>query len=775
MISDRIRRLRDDVMSRPSIYPERVNIGCGAWVPEANPLTRNVALWRAWRPGMSVGEARAAILLELVRLTEILVEPDWFLAGHQMAGMFFHDGGLSSENPEQVALASRLGVSPTEMEDMSRRLREWRSLRPNKVGQAAFEPGLERTNSCGTAVYEGRGWMENHSVRDFAKVLRIGFEGIRDEVRAAREAVALGSPERAVGEAFWNAALLVCQAGCLLGERYAERARELLSVCTDESEAARLRLIAETCRQVPARGARTLFEATQSLWLAHVLSCGEDGINANSIGRLDQILQPFYEADIAAGRTSREEAVELMQELACKLYLPYDVQAITLAGRRPDGSDGANEMTEIILEASRDLEIIRDLSVRVNRDTPRAIIERCAEMISRGGGIPFLFNDECFIPAMHERGIALEDARNYAPIGCIELTVPGRTNPHAVSGCFSAIKCLELTLFGGIDPVSGEAIGPATGDLTELNSYGDLWQAYRRQVEFFAERMVYLCNRGELRQQECGPLPCLSTLTDDCIRRGRDITDGGSVYNYHSICLLGTANTADSLCAIRRLVFEEKSLSPKRLLEALRNNFRDEEALRRQLLNDVPKYGNDCDEVDDIATAVANHFIDITDGFRSPLNGHYVVHLFSFLWNISYGKGLGATPDGRRAGEPIAYSLSAQQGRDEKGATAMLRSLAKLPHNRSAGATAAIVDLDPKLVSGTVGQKRLADLLESAFRMGVGQLQINVTTTERLRQAQEDPEKYGNIPVRVAGYSQLFRLLNRDLQELVIARTKHVS
>jgi formate C-acetyltransferase len=531
--------------------------------------------------------------------------------------------------------------------------------------------------------------------------------------------------------------------------------------------------MAETCRRVPALGARTLFEATQALWLAHVLTCGEDGINANSIGRLDQILHPYYEADLASGRITREDAVRLMEELACKLYLEYDVQAITLGGLDRNDNDASNEMSLIILEATRNAGFVRDVSVRLNAKTSPALIERAVDLVARGGGIPFFFNDDCFIPALSERGIEIEDARDYAPIGCIELTIPGRANPHAVSGWFNAAKCLELALFDGKDPRTGEQLGPAAGSLSDFDSYDALYAAYRKQVEYFAERMVYQCNRGELMQREGGPLPCWSTLTDDCIARGRDITDGGAVYNYHSVCFLGTANAADGLCALKKLLFDEKALDALEVLDALRANFEGCEPLRQRLLNDAPKYGNDIEEVDEIASRVANDFIDLMDTMRSPLGGRYFVHLFSFVGNIDFGKATGATPDGRRVGEPLAYSLSAHQGRDREGVTALLKSISRLPHSRAAGASAAIVDLDPKLVEGAEGRERLARILLAAFKMGVGQLQFNVTTADRLRQAQEDPERYGNISVRVAGYSQMFKLLTQDLQDHVIARTKH--
>jgi pyruvate-formate lyase len=394
-------------------------------------------------------------------------------------------------------------------------------------------------------------------------------------------------------------------------------------------------------------------------------------------------------------------------------------------------------------------------------------------LIVRGGGIPFLFNDECFVPALHEHGIALEDARDYAPIGCIELTVPGRANPHAVSGWFNSCRCLELALYDGVDPRSGEQLGPRTGRLDEMGGFEEFYAAYTRQVDHFARLMVYHVNRGELAQRERGPLPCWSTLTDDCIARGRDITDGGAVYNYHSICFLGTANTADAMMALKTLVFDDRLLDPADLLQALRDDFDGHESVRQMLLKRADKYGNDCPEVDALARRVAEDFIALMDGMRSPLDGRYFVHLFSFLCHLPFGKTVGATPDGRRAGEPLAYSLSAHQGRDERGLTAMLHSLARMPHERAAGATAAILEVDPALVEGEAGVERMAQTIQGAVSMGVGQLQWNVVTVERLLQAQRDPERYGNIAVRVAGYSQMFKLVNKELQDHIIARTKH--
>jgi len=772
---DRIARLREQVMSR---HGSMLAGDC------ENPFVLDVALWRAARPERSVVQQRAAFLHEEVRLAEIEVPPLWALAGEHLPKASRNFGFVLDPTPDVARIRDGYGLTDAEIAQVRECVRCWTGRREHMFSghQFVHVGELEGDRVAGrggwggsesTHVFWASGWSENHSIRDYAKVLRIGFAGIRGEAEALLAGTDFTDRDFPCKENFWKAVLSVCDAGILLGKRYAELAARLAEEADAVDERRRLQQMAEACRRVPEHGARTLREATQSLWLSHILTCGEDSINANSIGRLDQILQPYYAADLAAGRCTRDDALDLMEELACKLYLDYDVQAIVLGGVDREGGNAVNEMSRIILEATRNVEFVRDVSVRLSSESPPEFVDLCAELIAGGGGIPFMFNDDCFLHALSARGIPLEDARDYAPIGCIELTIPGKTNPHAVSAWMNATKCLELALFDGRDPRSGVQLGPRTGMLTDLSSYEELFGNYCRQLEFFTRRMVYLCNRGELAQRERGPLPCLSTLTDACIERGRDITNGGPLYDYHSVCFLGTANTADSLMAVKKLLFEEEAIDGAVLLEALKADFAGYESLRQMLLTRAPKYGNDCPEVDEIARVVDEHFIQLMDRFESPLDGRYFVHLFSFLCNISFGKMVAATPDGRKACEPLAYSLSAHQGRDERGVTAMLRSLSRLPHKEAAGATAAIVDLDPKLVAGEAGVSRLSQLIRTAMGMGVGQLQWNVTTVERLRQAQQDPERYGNVSVRVAGFSQMFKLINPELQEHIIARTKH--
>jgi trans-4-hydroxy-L-proline dehydratase len=727
-------KLKKDVMARG-----------GSFIEKFNPFLRNYVHWKAISTENSPVEIRGRLLLELVKRAPLEIRPDWTLAGEHMSTA---PGAVAPENPEEnyqrLVAEEKIDVAFADIQD----------LLEGYTSRASFLQSDAPGKYCGwnftgtDKVYSARGWIENHSIRDYAKLLRLGFGGIKKEIEAQAEKTD-----------FLKAATNVCDAGILLGKRYAELARKQ-----------GLDKMAEICERVPEHGATNFKEAVQALWFGHILTCGEDFINANSLGRIDQILYPYYAKD----NISRAAALDLMEELACKLYLDYDVQAITLGGIKADGECAINELSYIILEATENMGFIRDLSVRVNSKTPVEFIEKCSNMIIRGGGIPFIFNDDAFVKALTDRGIKLEDARDYAPIGCVEITIPGKANPHAVSGWFNSTKCLELALFDGVDPGTGKQLGPHTGKIEDFSLFEQLYEAYDLQVKFFAENMVKHCNDGESAQQKSGPLPCWSILTDDCIKRGRDITDGGPIYNYHSICFMGAPDTADALYALKKTLFEEKSVSTEELLTALKADWSGHETLRQKLLN-LPKYGNDIDEVDAICEQLSDDFISLMDEQRSPLDGRYFVHLFTFKLNIPFGKAIGAMPDGRMVGVPLAYSLSAHQGRDQDGLTAMLKSLSKQPHNRAAGGSAAIIDIHPSLLSDKDGGKLLTSLITSALSMGVGQIQFNVTSIEQLERAQNDPENYGNIPIRVAGYSQMFKLLDPELQNHIIARHKHTG
>ncbi len=754
----------------------------GSFVADFNPMVRELAFFRAWEMQEDANEKclleiKADMVLKLSELAPVAIYPGWTLAGeHMLPTQWSIFGRDTLKNRQEQTEALEQLDNSIQLDKVTAGIDNYNTRHsatvpgPLKDSIRPYLAGWQDSDTC--SVIMGGGWVENHSIRDYAKLIKVGYSGLIKEVEDELEMHKMTEPDYPQRESFLLAMKSVCNAGIMFGRRYAELADQMAKHTDNSEDWSRLSNMAIACRKVPEHGATTFREAVQSLWFAHLMACADDGINANSIGHLDRILEPYYQADLAAGRITRQGAVDLMIELAAKLYLEYDVQAITLGGVNSDGSSAVTEMSYIILEATSEFGEIRDLSVRIDSNTPEDFLLASANIVIKGGGIPFFFNDECFVPALAERGISLEDAREYSPIGCVELTIPGKASPHAVSGWFNLAKCLELALFNGMDPSSGTQLGPKTGEFINFKDFDEFKQALAKQVEWFAERIVYVCRRGENLQREFGPLPSLSLLTDDCIKRGCDITNGGSVYNYHSFCLMGVPDTADALAAINKFVYNEASISPEGMLKALKENFKDCDALRHKLLNGAPKYGNDQDEVDLLAAEQCHQFINLMDSWSTPDNRLFV-HLFTFLVNIDFGKNVGALPDGRRAGEPLAYSLSAHQGRDLAGLTSMLSSLSKMPHNKAAAGSAAIIDLHPSVIESVNGPEVLVQLLRSAVKMGVGQLQWNVVSADRLLQAQKDPEHYGNIPVRVAGYSQIFSLIEHELQNHIIARHKH--
>lgn len=762
-----------------SLMGDDVKARNGSFIPGLNPMLRDVAIYHAMQPQRSRLQVRAASIHELAKLVQLAIYPNWTLAGeHLNPGCWIAYGMISlpDESARREALC-RIGFGD-KFADIKKAVDDF-----HHCNCAAVPGKIIPENSAGAGgwgathtdeVYWGIGWTENHSIRDYAKLIRLGYGGLKKDIEVELQAHPITAPDYPDRENFLRGALSICDAGITLGCRYAALAEQMAEKTEDIEDRKRLQNMGAICRRVPEHGATSFREAVQSLWFAHLITCAEDGINANSLGLLDRILEPYYQKDLADGKITRDQAVDLMAELAAKLYLDYDVQAITLGGGNVDGTSAVSDMSYIILDATAAFGELRDLSVRIDKNTPDEFLLACAKLVIQGGGIPFFFNDDCFIKALTDRGISLPDARTYSPIGCVELTIPGKANPHAVSGWFNLTKCLELALYNGIDPASGKQLGPSTGELAELKTFTDLKLALFRQVDHFASLMIYNCHRGESTQRAFGALPGWSLLTDDCIKRGRDITNGGAVYNYHSICLMGVPDTADALAAMEKFVYGDGSVNHIELLRAITDNFQGHDALRQKLLKGAPKYGNGEDAPDRLAAELCNYFIDKMDSWSTPDNRIFV-HLFTFKVNIQFGKKVGALPDGRLAGEPLAYSLSAHQGRDLNGVTSLFRSLAQMPHHKAAAGSAAIIDLHPSVIEDANGAEMLTQMVKSAVQMGIGQLQWNVVSAEQLQKAKSDPEHYGNIPVRVAGYSQLFKLIEPELQDHIIARYKHKS
>ena len=630
-------------------------------------------------------------------------------------------------------------------------------------------PKIELTSAEAESESEwaaiGRCIDSNHTVLGYEQVLKKGFAGLLSEVEAARNENGDLPMYSAMAE--------ICSAACLMGKKYAQKASELLESCAEGYAEEDLEFIISVCSNVPQNPAQSFAEAVQALWFAHIINTWEDNINANSIGRLDQILYPYYSADIEKGILTKEDAFELICCLWLKLYRDYDVQQSSVGGTDAEGNEAVNELSYMMLDATEKLNFIRCLSVRYSSKTDSAFLRRALEVVGHvQKGVPFFFNDDVMIPALVSKGIPLEDARGYTQIGCVETVIPGKSNPHAVTGEVNLLKAIEYVLCNGKSMAHPElSPGLKTGEPESLDTYEKFCDAVYKQIEHMLTLSCSKVKKYRDGSVVTAPRPYKSLLTQGCIASGRDFNDAGALYDYYQVMLCGIPNLADSLAVIKKFVFGEKRYSLSELKDILERNFPDE-AVRAEFINKAPKYGNDDDSVDLIAAEITNRVCDMLEVLSEKYGLSFHAQPFTFLWMIDHGNHSAASPDGRRKGDPIAYSCSSMQGRDFNGLTALFNSISKLPGNRTPGTTSAIVELDPKLFCDE-NIEILTQIFTAASSRGLCNVQFNITDAETLMDAQKHPEHYNNLAVRVSGFSQKFNLLSPELQNHIIGRTKH--
>lgn len=752
-LSDRCAALREEVVNKRE-YQDRFRA--------QRTVYYTIGQDSAYMDGISRPECIAnGIAYTLDRFTPVIL-PDELIVGFNYA----FDGAIDPEwghyTAEHRALMRQSGIAD---EDIDRYL----TLR--ETAPAWLDPALapvltkaeQETEQEWSAI--GRCITANHTVLGYEQVLKKGFSGLLADVRDAA-AKNGDSP-------LYRAAAAICRAAEHMGEKYADAARALLAEENENYNRADLEQIIRVCERVPRYPATSFIEAVQSLWFAHIVNTWEDTINANSIGRLDQILYPYYQADIEKGILTKEQAFEIVCCLWIKLYRDYDVQQSCVGGTHPDGTSAVNDLSYMMLDATEQLNFIRCLSVRYSAGTERAFLRRALEVVGHvQKGVPFFFNDDVMIPALMAQGIAREDAHDYTQIGCVETVIPGRSNPHAVSGETNLLKAIEYVLCDG-SSLLYPAMHPGveTGPLDSFKTYDQLFAAVLAQIDRMLELSCSKVNKHRIADITLDPRPYKALLTEGCLETGRDFNDGGAQYDYYQIMLGGIPNLADSLAVIKKFVYDEKRYTLAEVKEILANNFPDE-AVRTEWINKAPKYGNDIDEVDEIAVAVMNHACDTLEQLSKEYGLAFHAQPFTFLWMIEHGQHSAASPDGRRQGEPIAYSCSSMQGRDFNGLTALLNSIAKLPSTRAAGTTSSIVEVDPKLFCDR-NLDALTDIFIAASGKGLCNVQFNIVDAETLMDAQKHPEHYNNLAVRVSGFSQKFNLISPELQNHIIGRTKH--
>lgn len=647
--------------------------------------------------------------------------------------------------------------------------------------KAAYESGIF------TEFMEQR--APGHTVLD-DKIYRQGMLDFKRRIQAAIDNLDFLNDSTAYDKQEQLKAMAICAEAIIrFAERHAELARRMAEEEQDPRRKDELERIAVVCSHVPAHAPRDFWEALQSYWFIHLGVITEMNTwDAFNPGRLDQHIYPFFRDGLDGGTLDRESAKELLECFWIKFNNQpappkvgvtaeesgtyTDFANINVGGLKEDGSDGVNEVSYLLLEVIGEMRLLQPSSnIQLSKKSPDRFLKSACRIIRTGFGQPSIFNADVIVQELVRQGKSVQDARNGGASGCVEVGAFGK-EAYILTGYFNLVKVLELTLNNGIDPQTGRRIGLETGDPATWLSFDELWEAYTRQLNYLIDVKVRGNQVIERLYATYLPTPFLSLLIDDCIERGRDYHDGGARYNTSYIQGVGLGSLTDSLTAIKCNVYDRRSLSMEQLIAALKADFDGHEKLRLGLLNRTPKYGNDDDYADDVMRAAFDAYDQAVSGRKNTRGGCYFINLLPTTVHIYFGRVVGATPDGRRAGQPLSEGVSPVQGADRRGPTATIKSVAKMDHVRTGG-TLLNQKLTPQLLADETGIDRLRDLVRSYFRLDGHHIQFNVVDVATLRAAQRNPEQYRDLIVRVAGYSDYFCDLGKALQDEIIARTEH--
>lgn len=726
-------------------------------------------------------------------------------------------------------------ISEEAKQDLREVHRYWKGKTTSELATAYMAPEAIRAIdhnifTPGNYFYNGVG----HVTVQYEKVLAVGYEGIIAEAEAELARCGVGDGDYAKRSHFLEAVIISCKAAITYAGRYARLAREEADKCKDPQRKAELLKIAENCFRVPARGASGFYEACQSFWFVQQLLQIESSGHSISPGRFDQYMYPYYRKDIDEGRLTREFAQELMDCIWVKLndlnkcrdaasaegFAGYSLfQNLIAGGQNREGIDVTNDLSFMCIQASMHVMLPQpSFSVRVWNGTPHEFLVRAAELTRTGVGLPAYYNDEVIIPSLVSRGLTLEEAREYNIIGCVEPQKAGKTEGWHDAAFFNMCRPLELVFSNGAD--NGEQISIQTGNVEEMKTFEEFYDAYKAQMNYNISLLVNADNAIDVAHAERCPLPFLSCMVDDCVKRGKSVQEGGAVYNFTGPQGFGVANMADSLYAVKKLVFEEKKVSMADYKEALLTNYgkgldpvtlsemtvQIAEGLRAsgaevgekeiavilqsvkeasespevkakgekllEMIEEVPKFGNDIPEVDAFARDVAYTYTRPLETFRNPRGGMYQAGLYPVSANVPLGAQTGATPDGRLARTPVADGVSPSAGKDVNGPTAAANSVSRLDHYIASNGTLFNQKFHPSALSGRDGLENFVALIRAYFDQKGSHMQFNVVSRETLLDAQKNPDKYKHLVVRVAGYSALFTTLSRSLQDDIINRTE---
>jgi len=626
-----------------------------------------------------------------------------------------------------------------------------------------------------------------HISVDYAKVLAIGLEGIIDEAEDEMSKLDVTNPDDLKKMHFLRAVVIADKSVIHFAERFSKEAKRLASKEKNPERKAELEEIARICHKVPARPAKTFWEALQSFWFIQLAIQLESNGHSISPMRFDQYMYPYFHEDKGLTAEKAQELLDLLwikfteinkvrDEGSTKAFGGYPMfQNLIVGGQTRDGEDATNELSYMCLQATANTCLYQpSISIRIHDGTPESLYMKAVEVSRVGLGMPAYYNDRFIIPALLSRGLTREDARDYGIIGCVEPQVGGKTEGWHDAAFFNMAKVVELALNDGVDPLTGKQLGLKTGDLTSFKSFENVMDAYRKQMEYFVRLLVISDNSVDIAHGERAPLPFLSSMAADCIVKGKSLQEGGAHYNFTGPQGVGVANVGDSLTAIKKLVFEDKAVTLADLKQALKNNFEGQEELRQMLINRAPKYGNDNTVADEVAREGALIYCKEVEKYTNPRGGHFQPGLYPVSANVPLGGSVGATPDGRKSGTPLADGVSPVSGRDNSGPTAAVLSVSRLDHVIASNGTLLNQKFHPSALKDEKGLRNLMAVTEALFCSGGTHVQYNVVSRDTLLDAQKNPDKYRGLVVRVAGYSAFFTALDPALQNDIIARTEQM-
>lgn len=778
-MTDRIRRLRDEMLSEPRY----------ASIEQARIITRT---YKA-NEGKPRILQRALALRAALEEMEIRVEPGELIVGNRTAGVragvVFPESGSTWVDREFETLPDRPQDKFQVHEEDIREFREeikpyWEGKSLEDVLHARY--GREISEISKVAKINQTDHAQGHICPDCARWLKLGPCGLR------RQAEERAVQAEGAAKDFYEAVAIVMEGAAAFMERYAALLRHMADEEADAAKKAELQAVAANCAAIAGRPPESFHEAVQSLWFLFVILQMESNASSFSPGRLDEILIPFYKKDMESGSLTEAAALEIMECLwlkfnqivymrnahSAKFFAGFPIGFnIAIGGQDAEGGDYANEVSFLCLKAQEHLGLPQpNLSVRLHEHTGDRLLKEAIRVVSLGSGMPQFFNDKAIIPALMELGIEKADARDYAIVGCVELTTQGNNLGWSDAAMFNLNKALELALNGGRCLLTGKQLAPDYGSLTDYESYSDLEDVLRRYIDEFMEKMIKACEQVEKAHIDLLPTPFLSAVIDGCMEKGVDVTAGGAVYNLSGVQMIQVANLADSLAAIKQLVYDEKLVSRRELLDALRKNFAGCDVLRARLLNKVPKYGNDVAWVDEIGVKWARYFRQRIGTYKNYRGGRYHTGMYTVSAHVPMGENVGASPDGRMAGQPLADGgMSPVYGRDITGPTAVLKSVSKLDKELTTNGGLLNMKFLPEFFSTESGINKFAAFLRTFVDLEIPHIQFNVVRKEDLLAARENPEQYRSLTVRVAGYTAYFTELADELQEEIIARTSYAG